>query len=557
MSGKKLDTTGLDDRLFPALSPIHGKTYIYITNLETNVTRWTQNAIEFMGEDSEYMYDAAGKWQKLIHPDDLIYYEREMEKVFSGAKPQFDLIYRARTRDGSYVSCTGSGLILKGKHGEPDLFAGTIINHGIADQVEYVTNLWNSYVFNNHVSEVLYKNKSASIFLIGIMKYSHINDTYGYALGNKLLKQVADKFFKFISDDIRIYKLDGAKFGFCCVNTGENTIREMYDRARAIAMNELYINDNRVPLRLAGGVTVVKDYDGGVDAVINSALYALELSKHERHGELVFFDNEINKNEVARIERISEIHRSVLDGCRGFVLYYQPIVSVESGKIVGAEALLRWEDDEYGLVPPDQFIPWLEEDPSIYILGNWIIENAIKAAKQFKKVIPDFFININIAATQLENAAFRGDVIEMVERLEFPREDLWIELTERCKDLDHQFLKSEISYFQSNGIQVALDDYGTGASSLSLALELPVSEIKIDRTFTKDVMNDPLKQAIVESILDFARKTQVRSCIEGIENAEIAEFLKPYGPMYYQGYAYSRPIGENEFMDMIAEQAEA
>ena len=154
MSGEKLDTTGLDDRLFPALSPIHGKTYIYVTNLETNVTRWTQNAIEFMGEDSEYMYDAAGKWQKLIHPDDLIYYEREMEKVFSGAKPQFDLIYRARTRDGSYVSCTGSGLILKGEHGEPDLFAGTIINHGIADQVEYVTNLWNSYVFNNHVSTI-------------------------------------------------------------------------------------------------------------------------------------------------------------------------------------------------------------------------------------------------------------------------------------------------------------------------------------------------------------------------------------------------------------------
>lgn len=557
MSGEKLDITGLDDRLFPALSPIYGKTYVYITNLETNVTRWTKNAAEFMGEDSEYVYDVETKWKKLIHPDDLIYYEREMERVFSGEKPQFDLIYRVRKPDGSYVSCTGSGYILKGEQGEPDLFAGTIINHGVADQVECVTNLWNSYVFNDHVSEILHKNKSVSIFLIGIMKYSHINDTYGYKLGNKLLKQIADKFFKFISDDIRLYKLDGAKFGFCCVNTGEDEIRNMYDKARAIVMNDLYINGNKVPLRIAGGVTAVKDYDGRVDAVINSASYALELSKHERHGELVFFDNEVNKNELARIERISEIHRSVLEECRGFMLYYQPIISVKRGKIVGAEALLRWENDEYGIVPPDQFIPWLEEDPSIYTLGNWIIENAIKAAKKFKKVIPDFFINVNIAATQLENSEFRGDIIEMVEKLDFPRQNLWIELTERCKDLDHQFLKSEISYFQSNGIQVALDDYGTGASSLSLALELPVAEIKIDRTFTKDVMHDPLKQAIVQSILDFARKTHVRSCIEGIENTEIAEFLKPYGPMYYQGYAYSKPIRENEFMDMIAGQADS
>ena len=123
--------------------------------------------------------------------------------------------------------------------------------------------------------------------------------------------------------------------------------------------------------------------------------------------------------------------------------------------------------EKYGLVPPDSFIPWLEEDPCIYILGNWIIETALVAAKRFKKVIPDFFINVNIAATQLENTAFRTDVLNMVERLDFPKEDLWIELTERCKDLDHDFLKREVSFFKEHGIQVALDDYGTGYSNVS------------------------------------------------------------------------------------------
>lgn len=552
-----LDVTGLDERIFPVFSEASQKMYIYVTNMETDVTRWSKNAQDFLELESEYDLATGDRWKSRIHPDDIVGYQKEIDAVYAGKKKSFSLTYRIKDKNGSYVSCTGHGQIIKGDGERPDLFAGTIVNHGIADKVDSVTNLWNMDAFNLCLDEYIFRYEAAAILLIGISKYGHINDTYGYALGNEVLKNFGAELLHLVGGELKVFRVDGAKFAFVMARTSQEEMEELYRKVKRIAESGIDLGAGKVQLRLAAGAAMVTNYSGKSDIIKNSATYALDTSKHERHGELVFFDSAVNDNDLKKLEQIAEIHRSVIAGCHGFFLCYQPIVSVETGRIVGAEALIRWKNEKYGLVPPDSFIPWLEEDPCIYTLGNWIIENALIAAKRFKKVIPEFFINVNIAATQLENTAFRTDVLDMVKRLDFPKEDLWIELTERCKDLDHDFLKREISFFKEHGIQIALDDYGTGSASLSLALELPVGEIKIDRSFTKDVMADELKQAIVESILVFTGRIKMRSCIEGIETHEMAEYLKKFGPMYYQGYAYSKPIEEEAFMTLIEEQARA
>lgn len=493
--------------------------------------------------------------EEKIHPDDMMLYQKEVDAVYSGKKDAFDLTYRIKDAEGVFVSCTGHGRIIKGVDGRPDIFAGSILNHGISDSVDSVTNLWNMKMLGSCLNDYIFRYESAAVLIIGITKYGHINDTYGYELGNEVLKNYGDELLKVVGGDLYVFRMDGTKFAFIKPYAEHDELRELYLKVKKVAEAGVKLGDGMVQLRLAGGAVTAKNYSGTPDNLLNSATYALSISKHEKHGDLVFFDSTIIHDNMKNMEQIAEIHKSVMDGCKGFFLCYQPIVSATDGRIVGAEALIRWKNEKYGLVPPDSFIPWLEEDPCIYILGNWIIETALVAAKRFKKVIPEFFINVNIAATQLENTAFRTDVLNMVERLDFPKEDLWIELTERCKDLDHDFLKREISFFKEHGIQIALDDYGTGSASLSLALELPVGEIKIDRSFTKDVMEDELKQAIVESILVFTGRIRMRSCIEGIETHEMAEYLKQFGPMYYQGYAYSKPVEEEAFMSLIKEQS--
>lgn len=547
------DTTGINDKMFSVMEETSQKLYIYVTNLETNVTRWSKGAARFLDIDGEYDYDTSARWLKKVHPDDVLKYQKELDAVYSGKKDRFKLTYRIRTKDDTYVSCTGYGRIIKGDTCDSDLFAGTIINHGIADGIDAITDLPDMAAFTVCLGDVIFRHESVSVLLIGISKYIHINDTYGYKVGDELLRDFSAKLRNLVTKDVSLYKLDGAKFAFVGPYMTESDMRELYEKAKNIAFNDLQINGNSVKLRLAAGAVAAGEYDGDVDIIKTSAMYALSMSKHEKHGDIVFFNNKVNENDIKKLDMIAEIHDCVLDGFKGFFMCFQPIIDAKTGKIVGAESLIRWRSDKFGIVPPDVFIPWLEEDTCIYLLGNWIIDTSVRAAKQFQSIIPDFFVNVNVAATQLENVNFKSDVIEIVKRHDFNPENLWIELTERCKDLDLDFLSSEITFFNENGIRVALDDYGTGQASLSLALILPIGEIKIDRTFTKDVMEDKRKSALIESILLFANKSGIRTCIEGIETLEMADFLSEYGPMYYQGYAYSKPIVQEEFMKLISQ----
>lgn len=168
-------------------------------------------------------------------------------------------------------------------------------------------------------------------------------------------------------------------------------------------------------------------------------------------------------------------------------MFYQPIADTKTGKIRGMEALLRWELEPYGMVSPGVFMEWLEQDPCIFDLGNWILRTALTDVQKLRKETEGFFVNVNVAAAQLERREFRSAVMNILKETGAKPEELCLELTERCRDLDIHFLRGEVEFFHSQGIKIALDDFGTGNSSLSLALELPFDELKVDMSFIRDI----------------------------------------------------------------------
>lgn len=168
-------------------------------------------------------------------------------------------------------------------------------------------------------------------------------------------------------------------------------------------------------------------------------------------------------------------------------MFYQPIADTKTGKIRGMEALLRWELEPYGMVSPGVFMEWLEQDPCIFDLGNWILRTALTDVQKLRKETEGFFVNVNVAAAQLERREFRSAVMNILKETGARPEELCLELTERCRDLDIHFLRAEVEFFHSQGIKIALDDFGTGNSSLSLALELPFDELKVDMSFIRDI----------------------------------------------------------------------
>lgn len=282
--------------------------------------------------------------------------------------------------------------------------------------------------------------------------------------------------------------------------------------------------------------------------VRSSLIYAMEQSLESYRNELVFSEDIRQTMNDENIQLHAEIHRSAMEGCRNFFLCYQPIISFSTGKIIGAEALLRWKQEPYGVVPPDSFIPWLENDPAFIPVGNWILRQAIQETAPLRQADPHFILNVNIADTQLEYSDFREDVLSILADTGCPPENLCLELTERCRHMDPAFLADELKFFRSRGITIAIDDFGTGASSLMLLFQLPVNELKLDRSFLLSALTSKQNLAIMESVLQNSQKVGFRTCIEGIETQEQHELIASLGGDYYQGYYASKPLPIEGFL---------
>ena len=545
-----LDKTGLDSRIFEGLSITSRRRYIYACNMKTNVSRWSAYAVEDFNLPGEFFEDAGKVWGERLHPEDREMYFNDLEEVFSGKKDTHMLDYRIKDRDGNYVMCTCQGVVVRGEKGEPDLFVGSITNHGITELIDPTTNLYNVYSFLQSIRKR--NGEKWLIMQIGINRFSIVNDVYGYTFGDRVLRSFAMELMELVRGLGMAYRMDGAKFAIVFQNPDVVDVEEIYAKIQQIAKQEMVIEGNHIPLTVSCGVVKTDHGDTGEYTIQASASYALEKSKRTMHGELVYFQDEFQEYSRTTLELLDIMRQNVVDGCKGFYMCYQPIVAADSAKIIGMEALLRWNSEPYGEVPPGRFIPWLENDPCFFELGNWILEQALTEGKKIVDKKPDFVVNVNVSATQLERRKFRESVMDILHRTGFPPRNLCLELTERCRAMDMEYLRGEIRFFRSYGIKVALDDFGTGHSSLELLCEFPLDCLKIDRGFVRDIEVNRAAQVVVDSIVQCANGLGMQVCVEGIENEELRDFIRQYSAYSHQGYLYSKPIRMEQFMQLLA-----
>jgi diguanylate cyclase (GGDEF)-like protein len=506
--------------------------------------------VEYFGLPGEYMLNAGVVWAEYVHPDDREMYVKAVEDVFSGKNTEFYMEYRALNKDGYYVICTGRGVTLKGDDG-PDLFAGTIVNHGIVDSIDSNTGLYNVYEFLNSMRRYIESKTRVGVLMVGFNRFSDVNDVYSYVFGNKVLRAFADVLKRLVEGIGIVYRMDGSKFAVIVRNATENELMELYAEIQELARTELEVDGVSLSLGVSGGATVIEACEVSEYTVQACLTYALEQSKERKHSEIVFFNNEVQGGDRQKLELMNAIRHSVMKGCVGFYLCYQPLVRDCDRKIIGMEALLRWENDTYGKVSPGEFIPWLENDACFFELGNWILRQALTDCKSILKINPDFIVNVNVSYSQLERTGFRAAVMEILDKLEFPPHNLCIELTEHCRNLNTEFLKKELNFFRSKDIRIALDDFGTGASSLSLLRELSVDCLKIDQTFIFNIRSNVIDQTIVETVINCANKLGIAICIEGVENQQINDFVERYRANVHQGYYYSRPVTIDKFLELL------
>ena len=536
------------DTLYKAFEVVSEGSYVYLCDMKYDYSRWSKNAVDTYGLPSEYMYGAGDIWENQIHPDDRAAYHKGVDDIFSGNAAGHDMQYRARRVTGEYDVCTCRGVVIRDPSGEPDYFAGTIRNHGIQSHMDTLTGMRNQYGFFEDLDGCIKRNAGISVIMFGISKFSEINAMYGYHFGNRVLQRYARAVHGTTGNTGHTYRIDGTKFAVISNTLTIAEMREKYDRFRAFLHEDFQVDNRKILLDLHCGALRVDHFDVDSQTVYACLNYADEESKVRRHGDMVEFQNDANEGNHQRLERLHAIRASIMHGNKGFYLLYQPVVDANTERLIGAEALLRWKNDVYGMVPPDQFIPILESDPLFPELGEWIIRESILTAKQILKRHPEFVMNVNLSYTQIEKPDFSDRVIHILEDLEYPPEHLCFEVTERCRLLDINLLKNVVVNLESRGVLVALDDFGTGFSSIGILKEIPVNIIKIDRSFVRMIEENEIDRRVVRGIADLASIFGAKVCVEGIETEGMRDILKNYHVESFQGYYYAKPLELERFL---------
>ena len=363
-----------------------------------------------------------------------------------------------------------------------------------------------------------------------------------------MLQCYSRNLFETVGNTGHTYRIDGTKFAVISNTLSVEELRNTYDRFRAFLHEDFKADGRKLLLDLHCGALRVDNFEVDPQTVYACLNFADEESKIRQQGNMVEFRNDENGESQQRLEKLHAIRASIMHGFAGFYLLYQPVVDAETEKLSGAEALLRWQNDLYGTVPPDQFIPVLETDPLFPDLGEWIIRESVIAAGQILKQNPGFVVNVNLSYTQLEKPDFVDRVFRILDETGYPAGNLCLEITERCRLLDMGLLKNVVVRLKSGGIQIALDDFGTGFSAVSIVRQIPFDTIKIDRSFVRKIEESEVDRKIVRNMVDLASIFGAKVCVEGIETGGMRDILRRFHVKSFQGYYYAKPLPPEQIL---------
>lgn len=390
-----------------------------------------------------------------------------------------------------------------------------------------------------------------AVCYLDIDDFKPINEKNGKEIGDKLLINVADCLRQSLRGGDVVARIGGDEFAFLLMGLkSREEIAEQIDRLLE-RLARPFISDNwHITLTASIGLTIFPRDVSEPDTLLRHAYQAMTAAKQSGHGHYAFFDPENDKrqrNQYATIETM----RSALKN-NEFVLYYQPKVDIKANTVFGAEALIRWNHPERGLLPPGVFLPSIEGDNFMIELGDWVIEEAIRQSETWNNRGIHLSISINIAAQQLAQNNFIQKLSETMARHNHPAlGKIELEVLETSTLEDIYNVEKIISACREIGIGFSLDDFGTGYSSLTYLRRLSADTLKIDQSFIRDMMQDPGDQAIVAGIIGLAKAFNRHVIAEGVETVEHAKFLLNLGCSKFQGYGIARPMPADDIPDWL------
>lgn len=536
-----MEKSQIFQEMISRISKLSQDSYLMVTDMQHNLTFVPESTAEFLGIPSGWCEDGYKiVLEKSVHPYDCPEYTEEMKKRLRGINLENDLYIRMG-KDKKYVMTQIiTDMILE--QGKNRYFIVLLRNQNVIPEIDPLTDLYGQVKFEKDIVDYIQQGRKVAVLEIEIDHMNDINILYGTNYSDRIQKVLAYRFIYMMDADKAVYRMGNSNYAFILRDASSEDAAAFLEKIRARLEESVVLENNHFDLKIYASGIILDHYEGEISTVQSKLEYVLGKMRTRRDHKLMFFNDLVQINGDVDLDLMKIIHQSVLNQCDGFYVEYQPVVHAQTGEIAGAEALVRWKKEPYGIVPPGMFIDWLESNPCMYDLGNFVLKQALTDAVEFRKSNPDFFINVNMSAKQLERKTFCGVVMALLKETGFPAGQLCLELTERCRSMPVSVMEEKLLYLKQHGVRLAMDDYGTGSASSSVLLQTPMDEIKIDMSFIRGITDNQTKQALVRSMVDFANKADLKSCLEGVEDEKRQNYLRSFGATWFQGYYYSRPV---------------
>lgn len=414
-----------------------------------------------------------------------------------------------------------------------------------------LTGLANRLYLEEQFEQFIQTHPEFSVLFLDLDNFKLINDTDGHSIGDELLRAVAQRLLVALRPGDVLVRLGGDEFLILMLQSQDGAKVEAYAQrlVSAICIPFLVANNQYT---ISASIGIARFPLHGTDrlTLIKHADLAMYQAKKEGRNRFSWFRGELASQTVERRQMEMRLRQAIENN--DFILYYQPVIETKTGRIIGAEALIRMLDKEKGIIPPVQFIPLAEETGLIETIGNWVLRAGMKQMQDWRmRGLPEIQLSINISGIQFLQENFAHQLSYLLEEYQLPGAAIELEITEGILMSDTVASMDILTAIKKLGVALAIDDFGTGYSSLSYLKHLPIDRLKIDRSFVDDLPSHAGDIAITRSILHLAAAFQLQVTAEGVEMNSQFEFLRDLGCEAVQGYLFSRPVPAQDFEKLL------
>jgi diguanylate cyclase (GGDEF)-like protein/PAS domain S-box-containing protein len=497
----------------------------------------------------------------ISYEEDTILAIKDLKEYINGNLPLYQSTFRIKTQNDAIRWILIKGKIFKDKTGNNNLLSAVVSDvteNKILEGCDSLTKIPNRGFFLEKLSFLIKLNKMQSrkgaVIYIDIDNFKTLNDNFGHHFGDMVLKLFSQLVTTLLGKYGELARLGGDEFAiliyeFDNIKKIEKICNEIYECIKEpfeVMGNEIYITASL-------GVAIFPDDSSDIDELLKFCDFAMYKSKHKGKNQCTFFDRQISEAYFRKLLIESELKNSITNN--ELHIFYQPQINASNNEIVGIEALIRWNNNKLGNVPPSEFIPIAEKNGYITQIGNWVLNETLKMTRIWRNKGYKFnTISVNISPIQIKRSDFKDNLLNTCVKHNIPPSILEIEITEGTLVEIRKDRIRVLNELIDRGVNIAIDDFGTGYSSLNYLTTLPVNTLKIDKSFIDNISNEN-NQAVIRSIVHLSKSLKYKIITEGVETKEQVDLITGLGCNIIQGYYFSKPLSESDFENLLKNQS--